>query len=84
MNLWGTCDTVDVVHEFGHMLGNTDEYFTTNGIDYTEGGTKRGYRDAGGGVMNNSVEDPFDHHFDLIRRKSAELLGVSPARCAIC
>jgi hypothetical protein len=84
MNLWGTRDTVDVVHEFGHMLGNTDEYFTTNGVDFTERGRKRGYRDVGGGIMNNSVEEPFDRHFELIRRKAAELLGVSAPRCAVC
>lgn len=30
MTGWGVDDTVDVTHEFGHMLSAPDEYFTTN------------------------------------------------------
>jgi hypothetical protein len=40
MTDWGTADRTDITHEFGHMLGNAEEYFTTNGTDYTAGGTK--------------------------------------------
>ena len=42
MQGWGKNDTVDVTHEFGHMLGNPEEYFTTDGHDYTNGGTVDG------------------------------------------
>jgi hypothetical protein len=80
---WGTADRVDITHEFGHMLGNVEEYFTTNGCDYTYGGTKRGYRDKGAGIMNNPAENPFARHYDLIRRKAAILLGVSERECTV-
>lgn len=83
MTDWGTSDTTDVTHEFGHMLGNPEEYFTTNGTDYTAGGTRTGFRDVGGGIMNNPTEDPFTRHYDLIRRHAATLLGVPEARCTV-
>jgi hypothetical protein len=65
------------------MLGNPEEYFTTNGKDYTEKGTRRGYRDVGGGVMNNPSEDAFTRHYDLIRRNAASSLGVPESRCKV-
>jgi len=80
---WGTSDTTDVTHEFGHMLGNPEEYFTTNRVDYTAGGSRTGFRDVGGGVMNNPSEDPFTQHYELIRRHAAKLLGVPEARCTV-
>jgi len=80
---WGTRDTVDVTHEFGHMLGNTEEYFTTNGVDFTFGGKKSGYRDPGGGVMNNPSENPEPRHYELVRRNAAALRGVDETRCRI-
>ncbi|HEY9596298.1 MAG TPA: hypothetical protein V6D33_01340 [Cyanophyceae cyanobacterium] len=83
MTDWGTTDTVDITHEFGHMLGNPEEYFTTNGHDYTQGGTRRGFRDAGGGVMNNPTEDPFAQHYELIRRHAASILGVPNSQCTV-
>lgn len=83
MTDWGTSDTTDVTHEFGHMLGNPEEYFTTNGTDYTAGGKRRGFRDKGGGIMNNPTEDPFTRHYELIRRHAAKLLGVPEARCTV-
>jgi hypothetical protein len=76
MTDWGVKDTVDVAHEFGHMLGNTEEYFTTNGVDYTEGGKKRGFRDTGGGIMNNPSEDPAPRHYELVRKSVVTLLGA--------
>jgi len=75
MTDWGVKDTVDVTHEFGHMLGNTEEYFTTNGVDYTDGGKKRGWWDTGGGIMNNPSEDPAPRHYELVRKSVVSLLG---------
>ncbi len=83
MTGWGTSDTVDITHEFGHMLGNPEEYFTTNGVDYTGGGTRTGFRDTGGGVMNNPGEAPAPRHFNLIRQQAAATLGVPEARCTV-
>jgi len=74
MTDWGTADTVDITHEFGHMLGNPEEYFTTNGIDYTRGGTKSGMRDTGGGIMNNPSEAPMPKHFDSVRISFGNLM----------
>jgi len=75
MTGWGVNDLVDITHEFGHMLGNVDEYFTTNGHDYTNGGTDRGFRDPGGGVMNNPSNNPNPSNFDLIRRQVETVIG---------
>ncbi len=83
MTGWGVDDDVDVTHEFGHMLGAPEDYFTTDGHDHTEGGSKNGFRDAGGGVMNNPAEDPFTAHYELIRVYGAKALGVDPARCSV-
>jgi len=83
MTGWGIADTVDVTHEFGHMLGNTEEYFTTNGVDFTYGGTRTGFRDPGGGVMNNPAENPEPRHYELARRNAAALLGVPEANCTV-
>lgn len=83
MTDWGTADTVDVTHEFGHMLGNAEEYFTTNGVDFTQGGARRGFRDPGGGVMNNPTENPEPRHYESVRLEAATLLGVRPADCTV-
>jgi hypothetical protein len=76
MQGWGVDDTVDITHEFGHMLGNPEEYFTTNGVDYTYGGTKQGYRDADGGIMNNPANNPLPRNYDLIRDEVAAAMGT--------
>lgn len=76
MTGWGVNDTVDITHEFGHMLGAKEEYFTTDGVDYTEGGTKRGFRDPGAGIMNNPSGDPLPRNYDLIRQKAATVMGT--------
>lgn len=77
MTKWGVNDAQDVAHEFGHLLGNTEEYFKTNGVDYTDGGRRAGYRDEGGGIMNNPSEDPFARHYELIRKHAAIALGTA-------
>ena len=77
MTGWGVNDLVDITHEFGHMLGSPEEYFTTDGVDYTEGGTKAGFRDPGGGVMNNPAGDPLPRNYILIQQQAAAAMGVS-------
>jgi len=83
MTGWGTADTVDITHEFGHMLGCPEEYFTTNGVDYTQGGTLQGFRDPRGGVMNNPAGPALARNFALIRREAASLRGVPHSRTRI-
>jgi hypothetical protein len=77
MGTWGVNDTVDVTHEFGHMLGAPEEYFTTNGVDYTSGGTKPGFRAPGAGVMNNPAGAPLPGNYDLIRQEAGRVMGVT-------
>jgi hypothetical protein len=77
MTGWGVGDTQDITHEFGHILGCPEEYFTTNGIDHTLGGRRQGFRDAGGGVMNNPAGPALARNFDVIRREAAALRGVA-------
>ena len=73
---WGEKDTVDVTHEFGHMLGNPEDYFTTNGVDHTHGGKRMGFRDKGGGILNNPSEDPLAKHYETIRSEAAKALAL--------
>jgi hypothetical protein len=80
---WGTADNTDVTHEFGHMLGNPEDYFTTNGVDYTHGGTTQGFREQRGGIMNNPTEMPFQRHYETIKNNAAEMLGVPASSCSI-
>jgi hypothetical protein len=68
MTNWGVDDTVDVRHEFGHMLGALDEYFTINGVDYGEG------RQPNGNIMNNPANLPAAHHYDLVKEAVQQLL----------
>jgi hypothetical protein len=67
MNLWGANDTRSVRHELGHMLGNLDEYFTVNGVDYGSGWQPQG------NIMNNPDNYPEPQHYDTIRRNLAGL-----------
>jgi hypothetical protein len=69
MGNWGVNDTVDVNHEFGHMLGALDEYFTVNGVDFN------GARQPGGNIMNNPANAPAARHYDLVRDTVRQLLG---------
>ena len=73
---WGEADTTDVTHEFGHILGCPEEYFTTNGVDYSRGGRRAGFRDPGGGVMNNPAGPALARNFSMIRKEAAKLRGV--------
>ena len=79
---WGVNDTTDVTHEFGHMLGMPEDYFVTNGVNHMAGGAT-GFRDHNGGIMNNPADDPFTQHYELIRTRSASLLGVAASRCSV-
>jgi hypothetical protein len=65
------------------MLGNPEEYFTTNGKDYTDGGKKQGFRDPGAGVMNNPDGPALESNFDQIRQSAARSLGVDEGRCVV-
>jgi hypothetical protein len=76
MTNWGSADTIDVTHEFGHMLGNKEEYFTVDGINYGAP------RQPGGNVMNNPANDPVASHFDLVRQEAENLIGAG-TRCVI-
>jgi hypothetical protein len=76
MTGWGTDDTTDITHEFGHILGCAEEYFTTNGVDYAAQYGGVGFRAAGGGVMNNPAGPALARNFDVIRQEAAALRGV--------
>lgn len=69
MSNWGVNDTVDVGHEFGHMLGALDEYFTVNGVDFGPG------RQANGNIMNNPANPPEAHHIELVQTAARAELG---------
>ena len=77
MRIWGYFDTEDITHEFGHMLGNKEEYCTIDGIAYGEGGQ------TGKGIMNNSSENPNKNHFERIRLNIAKMLDVNEKKCII-
>jgi hypothetical protein len=83
MTGWGEADTTDVTHEFGHILGCAEEYFTTNGVDYSRGGTRQGFRDPGGGVMNNPAGPALARNFRMIRREAAKLRGVKLSKTKV-
>ena len=70
MGNWGATDTVDVTHEFGHMLGALEEYFTVNGIAWGAA------RQASGAIMNNPANPPVARHYDSSDRRQ----GPSAAR----
>ena len=74
MTGWGTADATDVPHEYGHMLGNSEEYFTTNGVDYSAGGTKTGFRDPNAGIMNNPSNTPLPSNYESVRTGFAAMM----------
>lgn len=83
MTGWGVDDTVDITHEFGHMIGAPEEYFTTDGFDYRFGDPNvRGFRDPGGGNMNNPANDPASRNFRKICEQTALIFGRGMA-CTI-
>ena len=67
---WGLTDT-DQAHEAGHMLGNKEEYFTVDGVDYGPG------RQPGGNIMNNPANPPVAAHYWLIQATVDTLLGIN-------
>jgi hypothetical protein len=71
MGLWGAADTVDVRHEFGHMLGALDEYFTVNGTNWGAA------RQPGGAIMNNPANAPAARHYELVRTRAQALMGAT-------
>lgn len=77
MGNWGASDTIDVRHEFGHMLGALDEYFTVNGVAWGAG------RQAGGSIMNNPANSPAARHYDLIRATVSQLLNCTSMTRAV-
>lgn len=83
MTGWGTADTTDITHEFGHILGCAEEYFTTNGVDYAARFGGVGFRARGGGVMNNPAGPALARNFDIIRQEAATLRGVSATRTEV-
>jgi hypothetical protein len=82
MTGWGTADTQDMTHEFGHMLGCPEEYFTTNGVNYLKPGGQ-GFRDEGGGVMNNPAGPALARNFETIRLEATTLRGVAANRTEV-
>lgn len=76
MGEWGASDSNDVDHEFGHMLGAPDEYFTVNGVDYTYGGTRQPIRDPAGGIMNNPANLPTLANYDVVRTQAQTSMGT--------
>ena len=70
MTNWSAADTIDITHEFGHMLGNKEEYFTVDGTDFGAP------RQPGGNVMNNPANGAVARHFDLIRTEAQALIGA--------
>jgi len=77
MTGWGTADTVDITHEFGHILGCPEEYFTTNGVDWAAQFGGVGFRAARGGIMNNPAGPVLKRNFDFVRGQAATLRGVA-------
>jgi hypothetical protein len=82
MTGWGTADTQDMTHEFGHMLGCPEEYFTTNGVNYLRPGGQ-GFRDTDGGVMNNPAGSALARNFETIRLEASTLRGVAANRTEV-
>lgn len=81
MTDWAANNTFDIPHEFGHMLGALDEYYTVNGTNFGPPNA------AAGSIMNNSARDPEARHYDLIRDAVRALLNTrctTVARNAAC
>lgn len=76
MTNWSATDVIDVTHEFGHMLGNKEEYFTVDGTDF--GAPRR----PDGAVMNNPANAAVPRNFDLIRQEAQALIGAG-TRCTV-
>jgi len=80
LSLWGGDDRQAILHEFGHMIGNPDEYLCTA---FT--GLAAAY-DAGlynktpftvPSIMNNTQEDGlriYERHFGMVRQEIVKML----------
>ena len=71
MGNWGRNDTTAVSHEFGHMLGALDEYYTVDGTAWGQPWQ------VGAGIMNNPNEGPLARHFGVVERGVEAALGTS-------
>lgn len=69
MTKWGALDTGGVAHEFGHMIGNKDEYGTVDGVDYSKP------ENAVESIMHNQDEPVRERHFALIADQAKTVLG---------
>jgi hypothetical protein len=67
---WGVNDTVGVTHEFGHLIGAPDEYFTVDGVDHGAPGR------LGGPVMNNPSGNPTLGNFNAVAQEASKVMGV--------
>lgn len=83
MTGWGTADTTDITHEFGHILGCPEEYFTTNGVDWAARYGGAGFRIAGAGVMNNPAGPALARNFNTIQQEAALLRGIPVDRTEV-
>ena len=70
MTNWSATTTFDIPHEFGHMLGALDEYFTVNGTNWGA------QSQPTGSIMNNSAKPPAARHYELVRRTAETLMGA--------
>ena len=71
MGNWGRNDTTAISHEFGHMLGALDEYYT---VDGTAWGLPF---QVGAGIMNNPNEGPLARHYALVEQAVEAALGTT-------
>ena len=77
MRNWSPNDTTAINHEFGHMLGALDEYYTVNGVAYGSP------NQATGNIMNNPNNGPAAHHFSIVEAAVQTLLGTSCRTVAV-
>lgn len=80
-HFWGVDDGgttgAAIAHEFGHLVGNPDEYgaCTFNGRNNTRDRTS---------IMDNETEGQAKaRHLWLVGRHAATLVGADPARCVV-
>jgi hypothetical protein len=71
MGEWGISDVTNIRHEVGHMLGNKEEYFTIDGVNYGQP------HQPNGNIMNNPAKDPVPAHFWLVQQAVDQLLNDS-------
>ena len=73
---WGVKDTIAVVHEFGHLLGNKDRYGVIDGIDHGKADPKKG-------VMSHPKGDVAKADFKRVADavgKDCKITPVQPSR----